>query len=119
MARIGAKTIPVENTAQAYLELLRHLGVKYLFGNAGTDFAPIIESFARYAAEGRSGTPGAKRGVAKGVEPSYEMFVQAYKGYGMVAREPRLLPSVLDEAFRVVKEEKRQAVVHVVCGSSR
>jgi len=26
------KTIPVENTAQAYLKLLREMGAKYLYG---------------------------------------------------------------------------------------
>ena len=47
------KTVSVENTAQAYLELLRAMGVKYFFGNAGTDFASLIDSFAKFAAEGK------------------------------------------------------------------
>jgi len=46
-------TIPVENTAQAYLELLCDRGIKYFFGNAGTDFAPLVDAFARFAAEGK------------------------------------------------------------------
>ena len=40
-------TIEVESTAQAYLRLLRERGVDYFFGNAGTDFASIIDAFAR------------------------------------------------------------------------
>lgn len=32
---------------EAFLRLLADRGVPYLFGNAGTDFAPIIEAFAR------------------------------------------------------------------------
>jgi acetolactate synthase I/II/III large subunit len=47
-------TIQVENTAQAYLEFLRAMGVKYFFGNAGTDFASIIDSFAKFAVEGKT-----------------------------------------------------------------
>jgi len=41
------KKIAIENTAQAYLELLHDRGIKYFFGNAGTDFAPLIDAFAR------------------------------------------------------------------------
>jgi acetolactate synthase-1/2/3 large subunit len=39
-----AKTVPAKNVAEAYLALLADRGVDYLFGNAGTDFAPIIEA---------------------------------------------------------------------------
>ena len=46
-------TIPIDNVAQAYLGLLADRGVKYFFGNAGTDFAPLVDAFARFAAEGR------------------------------------------------------------------
>jgi len=36
-----------ENAAQALLMRLKYVGVDYLFGNAGTDFAPVIEAFAK------------------------------------------------------------------------
>jgi acetolactate synthase-1/2/3 large subunit len=48
------KTVQVENTAQAYLELLRERGVDYFFGNSGTDFASLIDGFAKLAAEGKA-----------------------------------------------------------------
>ena len=51
------------------------------------------------------------------VQPAYEMFAQAYGGYGVQVRQPGELPSVLAQAMNVIKEEKRQAVVHVVCES--
>jgi len=38
--------------AEAYLELLASRGIKYFFGNSGTDFAPLIEAFAKRSAEG-------------------------------------------------------------------
>ncbi len=47
------KTLRVETVAQAYLELLRDRGVDVFLANAGTDFASIIDGFARFAAEGK------------------------------------------------------------------
>ena len=46
------KTATIESTADAYLELLAARGVDYLFANAGTDFAPLIEAYARRQANG-------------------------------------------------------------------
>lgn len=37
------------NAAEALLRRLKQVGVDYLFGNAGTDFAPVIEGYARTA----------------------------------------------------------------------
>ena len=48
------KTVAIENTAQAFLEMLEALGVRYLIGNAGTDFASIIDAFSRRAADRKS-----------------------------------------------------------------
>jgi acetolactate synthase I/II/III large subunit len=42
-----------ESVADAYVALLASRGIKHLFGNAGTDFPPIIEALARAKAEGR------------------------------------------------------------------
>ncbi len=39
--------------AEALLELLASRGIKYFFGNSGTDFAPIIEAFAKRQAQGK------------------------------------------------------------------
>ena len=46
---MGRKELPVESVAEAYLALLADRGVEYLFANAGTDFAPIIEAYAKVA----------------------------------------------------------------------
>jgi acetolactate synthase I/II/III large subunit len=48
------KHASVESTAEAYLELLAARGVEYFFANAGTDFAPIIEAYARRSAQGQA-----------------------------------------------------------------
>ena len=47
------KRATVESTADAYLELLAARGVEYFFANAGTDFAPLIEAFAKREATGQ------------------------------------------------------------------
>jgi acetolactate synthase-1/2/3 large subunit len=51
---LPTKTLRVETVAQAYLEILRERGIDCFFGNAGTDFASIIDGFARFAAEGKA-----------------------------------------------------------------
>jgi acetolactate synthase-1/2/3 large subunit len=48
-----SKSVSVESTAEAYLELLAARGVEYLFANAGTDFAPLIEAYAKRLAQGQ------------------------------------------------------------------
>jgi acetolactate synthase-1/2/3 large subunit len=43
---MARKELKVDSVAQAYLALLAERGVEYLFANAGTDFAPIVEAYA-------------------------------------------------------------------------
>ncbi len=43
----------LENVGEAFVAALADHGIDYFFGNAGTDFAPIIEAFAKAAALGR------------------------------------------------------------------
>src|SRR5260221_12122202 len=45
--------IEAETVADAYLALLARRGIDYLFANAGTDFASIIEAFAKAKSMGR------------------------------------------------------------------
>ena len=49
---MGRKELAVESVAEAYLALLADRGVEYLFANAGTDFAPIVEAYAKAAHTG-------------------------------------------------------------------
>lgn len=66
------------NVAAAYLTLLASRGVETLFGNAGTDFAPLIEGYATLAAEGRP----APRPILATHE---NLAVTMAHGYGMVS----------------------------------
>src|SRR5678816_4927971 len=47
------KTLKVDNVAQAYLDLLEDRGVDFFLANAGTDFATLVDAFARREAEGK------------------------------------------------------------------
>jgi acetolactate synthase-1/2/3 large subunit len=78
------KTIPIENTAQGYLELLRDRGIKYFFGNAGTDFASIIDAFARFAEED-------KIYPCPITVPHEFVAVSMAHGYTMITGEPQIV----------------------------
>ena len=41
--------LKVDSVAEAYLALLAERGIEYLFANAGTDVAPIVEAYAKAA----------------------------------------------------------------------
>ncbi|HEU0216077.1 MAG TPA: thiamine pyrophosphate-requiring protein [Stellaceae bacterium] len=49
---MSRKEIAAASVAEAYLALLAERGVEYLFANAGTDFAPIVEAYAKAAHTG-------------------------------------------------------------------
>src|SRR5258705_5433426 len=76
---MARKELTVDNVAEAYLALLAERGIEYLFANAGTDFAPLVEAFAKAA---RIGTP-----VPQPVLATHEnlAFSMAH-GYAMVSR---------------------------------
>src|SRR6201993_990400 len=73
------------NVAAAYLGLLADRGVDYLFGNAGTDFAPIIEAYAEADQKGRR--------APKPILATHEnLAVSMAHGYAMISRR---IPAVM------------------------
>jgi acetolactate synthase-1/2/3 large subunit len=50
---MSTRTLYAETTAEAYLELLKDRGIDVFLGNAGTDFASLVEAFARFESDGR------------------------------------------------------------------
>src|SRR5262245_56368244 len=71
--------------AGAYLALLANRGVDYLFGNAGTDFAPLIEAYSQAA---QTGVP-----VPRPILATHEnLAVSMANGYGLVQRR---IPAVM------------------------
>jgi acetolactate synthase-1/2/3 large subunit len=80
-----AKQKSAGNVAAAYLALLADRGVDYLFGNAGTDFAPLIEAYAQAARTGVA--------VPRPILATHEnLAVTMAHGYGMVSRR---IPAVM------------------------
>src|SRR6476659_8199014 len=73
------------SVAEAYLALLADRGVEYLFGNAGTDFAPLIEAYSRATQTGVA--------VPRPMLATHEnLAVAMAHGYGMVSRR---IPAVM------------------------
>jgi len=78
------KKVAVESAAEAYLELLASRGVEYFFGNAGTDFAPIIEAYAKRAAEGQV--------LPRAITVPHEITaIGMAHGYAMVTGRPQVV----------------------------
>jgi acetolactate synthase I/II/III large subunit len=77
-------TVSVETVGQAYLEVLRARGVKYFFGNSGTDFGPIIDGLAKLTAD--------KKDFPKPITVAHEFVaVSMAQGYAMITGEPQVV----------------------------
>lgn len=81
---MGQKTINAGTVADAYVTLLADRGIDYFFGNAGTDFAPIIEAFSK--AQG-NGTPTPKPVLV----PHENLAIHMAMGYYMVTGKPQVV----------------------------
>jgi hypothetical protein len=55
MTQRHTKSVPMTTGAEAFLEQLRALGIRYMFANTGTNHGPIIEALAKTAKERRHG----------------------------------------------------------------
>ncbi|MBI2157276.1 MAG: thiamine pyrophosphate-requiring protein [Candidatus Rokubacteria bacterium] len=79
-----SKRASVESTAEAYLELLAARGVEYFFGNAGTDFAPLIDAYAKRLAQGQA--------LPRPLTIPHEVpAVAMAHGYAMVTGRPQVV----------------------------
>src|SRR5256885_13011953 len=78
------KTVPVESTAEAYIELLAARGVDYFFGNGGTDFGPIVDAYAKRLS--------LEQPVPIPVTVPHEIKAVAMApGYPMITRKPQVV----------------------------
>jgi acetolactate synthase-1/2/3 large subunit len=48
--------------------------------------------------------------------PAFEKICDSAGGYGERVDDPAALPRALERAWSVVKNEKRQALINVICG---
>jgi acetolactate synthase-1/2/3 large subunit len=78
------KHTQVESVAEAYLELLASRRIEYFFGNAGTDFAPIVEAYAKRSGEGHA--------LPRPITVPHEIpAVAMAHGFAMVTGRPQLV----------------------------
>lgn len=77
------KTLKDVTVADAYLQILADRGVEYLFANAGTDFAPLIEALAKAQA---LGTPHPKPVTCPHENTAQHMAI----GYYLATGRPQL-----------------------------
>lgn len=81
----GAKKSKRGTVSTAYLSLLASRGVDVIFGNAGTDFSPLIEAYAELEQQGAE--------VPRPLIATHEnLAVTMAHGYGMVSRK---IPAVM------------------------
>ena len=78
------RTIPVANAAEAFVEMLVHNGVEYLFINSGTDTFPVQEAIARMMEQERA-TPK----LILCIDEVTAMF--AAQGYFQVTGRPQVV----------------------------
>ena len=76
------QTITVDSAGEALLAVLGDRGVDYVFGNAGTDFPPLIEAFAKGPA------PGGKLPIPVTV-PHENLAVAMAHGYYLATGRPQ------------------------------
>ena len=85
---MARKELAVDTVAEAYLALLAERGIEYLFANAGTDFAPLVEAFAKSV---RTGAPAPQPLIATHENLALSMA----HGYAMVSgRVPAVMVHV-------------------------
>jgi acetolactate synthase-1/2/3 large subunit len=81
---MSAQTIKPDTAAEAYLAVLADRGVDYLFGNAGTDFASVIEALSKAAmGEAKAPTPV--------TVPHENVAVAMAHGYYLVTGKPQVV----------------------------
>jgi acetolactate synthase-1/2/3 large subunit len=79
-----ARKVEVDTVAEAYLELLAARGVEYFFGNGGTDFAPILEAYAKRFNQ--------EQMLPKPIPVPHEVTAVAMShGYTMVTGKPQVV----------------------------
>jgi acetolactate synthase I/II/III large subunit len=78
----------IQTAAEAYLAALAQCGVEFLYANAGTDFASIVEAYARRGASG-PGDPAGERFPTPVVCPHENLAVGMAHGYALATGRPQ------------------------------
>lgn len=82
--KADTKPLRAETAAEAWLGLLATRGIEYLFANAGTDFAPIAEAYAK-------GQKAGSRLPKIVITPHENLGMAMAHGYAMVTGRPQAM----------------------------
>ena len=78
------RNVEVGSVAEAYLELLASRNIEYFFGNGGTDFAPIIEAYAKRVSQ--------EQPLPRPITVPHEVTAVAMAhGYAMITGRPQVV----------------------------
>ena len=83
-ASVATEAFKPETAADAWLGLLAARGIQYLFANGGTDFAPVVEAYAK-------GQKAGWRLPQIVIVPHENMGVAMAHGYAMVTGKPQAM----------------------------
>src|SRR5713101_1012393 len=120
---MARKTVEVETTGQAYLELLREGGIDYFFANAGTanalngiinaarDHVPILFSAGRTPLT-EAGLPGSRDIYIHWAQESFDQagMLREYVKWDYELRNFTQLETVVDRALEIAMTEPRGPV---------
>jgi acetolactate synthase-1/2/3 large subunit len=87
-----------------------------VFNNGG--WHAVRRAVETHAPDGWAARTGVMVLSALDPAPDYELVCRASGGHGERVEDPAALPEALRRALRVVREERRQALVNVICGTS-
>src|SRR5262249_26776626 len=116
MAVLGDGAYMFANPAAVHhASALHELPVLFVVMNNGMWGAVERSTLAMYP-DGLAGKRNEPPFVALQKLPAFEKICEAAGGYGERVEEPAALPGALQRAMSVIKDERRQALLNVICG---
>ena len=101
-------------TASHFVSRAYNLPVLFVVFNNRT-WNAVKRAVQTYARDGWAVRTDAMPLTALEPSPDYEMLCRASGGHGEKVEDPAALPDALRRGLRIVKEEKRQVVLNVIC----
>ncbi|MBI4241645.1 MAG: hypothetical protein HY613_08000, partial [Candidatus Rokubacteria bacterium] len=101
-------------TAAHFVARAYHLPVLFVVFN-NRAWNAVKRATRSYAPDGWAVRTGSMPMSELEPAPDYELVCQASGGYGERVEDPARLPEALGRALRVVREDKRQALLNVIC----
>ena len=101
-------------TASHFVSRAYNLPVLFVVFNNRT-WNAVKRAVQTYAPDGWGVRTDAMPLTALEPSPDYEMLCQASGGHGEKVEDPAALPDALRRGLRIVREEKRQVVLNVIC----